>query len=323
MQKNEFYYPSADCETQIHAIEWQPDGRPVCILQIVHGMAEYIDRYDRLASFLNEKGILVTGHDHLGHGRSVYSIGGPVTDVGNNEHPYGYFCRENMVDTVISDVQKLREITQEKYPGVPYIIMGHSMGSFILRNYLCEYAQGLSGAIIMGTGMQPKKLLDVSLGLVKFLTVFQGAKHKSGLINVLAFGANNSRIKHPVSPMDWLSRDGVEVAKYNEDPLCGFTFTLNGFATLFELIDRLHDADRVDRMPRSLPVIFMSGKEDPVGEYGKAVEKLFQDYRAMGMQDVMLELYEEDRHEIVNEVDRELVFADIADWVLKKSKHAI
>ncbi len=316
MEKREFYFDSADKQTGIHAIEWIPDGQPRCILQIVHGMAEYIDRYDRLASFLNEKGILVTGHDHLGHGKSVYPIGGPITDVGSGDHPYGYFCKENSVDTVIADVQRLREIMQQKYPGVPYFALGHSMGSFILRNYLCRFADGLSGAIIMGTGMQPKKLLGVSRKLVGFLTGIQGAKHKSGLVNALAFGSNNSRIKNPVSVMDWLSRDSVEVAKYDEDPLCGFTFTLNGFAALFELIDRLHDTAMVEKMPRSLPILFMSGREDPVGDYGNAVEGLFQAYRAMGMQDVGIKLYENDRHEIVNEIDRELVSADLADWIL-------
>ena len=189
------------------------------------------------------------------------------------------------------------------------------MGSFILRNYLCAYGTGIDGAIIMGTGMQPRALLGFSKKLVKFLTVFQGEKHKSALVNALAFGSYNKKISHPVSAMDWLSRDSVEVAKYNEDPLCGFTFTLGGFATLFELIDRLHDKTRLEKMPKNLPVLFMSGTKDPVGDYGKAVEGVYRSFRELGMTNVNIKLYEDDRHELVNESDREMVWKDIYEWV--------
>lgn len=306
MKKREFYFDSADGQTKIHAVEWAPEGRPVCILQLVHGMAEYADRYDRLASYLTEKGILVAGHDHLGHGKSV----------GSN-HPYGFFCSQDAPAKVVEDVHTLRRLTQEQNPGIPYLMIGHSMGSFILRNYLCLYGEGLDGAIIMGTGMQPQKVLHFSKRLVRILTVIQGEKHKSGLINTLAFGSYNRGIAHPVSAMDWLSRDGVEVAKYNEDPLCGFTFTLNGFATLFSLIDQLYDRERLERMPKELPVLFMAGSRDPVGDYGRAVERVYQSFRDLGMKDVALKLYENDRHELVNEADRELVWKDICEWALR------
>lgn len=306
MDKMEFYYDSADGKTKIHAVEWIPKKTPCCVLQIVHGMAEYVDRYDRLAVSLAEKGILVAGNDHLGHGKSVAE-----------GMPYGFFCSENAPDRVVEDVHSLRRRLQEEYPDIPYLMMGHSMGSFILRNYLCVHAQGLTGAIIMGTGMQPQKLLRFSQGLVRVLTWLQGEKHKSGLVNALAFGSYNRRIAHPVSAMDWLSRDAAEVAKYNKDPLCGFTFTLGGFATLFALIDRLHEKARLQGMPKELPILFMAGREDPVGDYGKAVESVYQSFRKMGMKEVSLKLYENDRHELVNEADRELVWKDICEWVLR------
>lgn len=306
MDKKEFYYNSADGQTRIHAVEWIPEGKPRCVLQIVHGMAEYVDRYDRLAVSLTQKGILVAGNDHLGHGKSVAK-----------GMPYGFFSSENAPDKVVEDVHSLRRKIQEEYPDIPYLILGHSMGSFILRNYLCVYAQGLAGAIIMGTGMQPRKLLRFSRGLVRVLTLLQGEKHKSGLVNMLAFGSYNRRIPHPVSAMDWLSRDAAEVAKYNRDPLCGFTFTLGGFATLFALIDRLHEKTRLAGMPKELPILFMAGREDPVGDYGKAVESVYQSFRKLGMREVSLKLYENDRHELVNEADRELVWKDICEWVLR------
>ena len=288
MEKKEFYYDSRDGLTKIHAVEWLPEGRPVCILQIVHGMAEYIDRYHRLAVFLAEKGILVVGNDHLGHGKSIYNKGDEKHT--GSSHPYGYFCSQDPATTAVKDVHRLKKMIQEENPGVPYLMLGHSMGSFILRNYLCAYGTGIDGAIIMGTGMQPRALLGFSKKLVK-------------------------KISHPVSAMDWLSRDSVEVAKYNEDPLCGFTFTLGGFATLFELIDRLHDKTRLEKMPKNLPVLFMSGTKDPVGDYGKAVEGVYRSFRELGMTNVNIKLYEDDRHELVNESDREMVWKDIYEWV--------
>lgn len=325
MTKDEFYYDSRDNETGIHAIKWIPEGQPVCILQIVHGMAEYIDRYDRFAQFMAEKGILVTGNDHLGHGKSnshrknnshnTQQNDAKAGDVDGQFHPYGYFCRQDPATVVVRDVHRLKKLVQAQYPGVPYLIMGHSMGSFILRNYLCRYGSGIDGAIIMGTGMQPKGLLTFSKTLAKALSVIQGPRHMSGLIDKLAFGNYNKRIIHPVSANDWLSRDSVEVAKYNEDRLCGFTFTLNGFVTLFELIDRLTVKEYLEKMPKELPVRFVSGKEDPVGNYGKSVEQVYQSFQELGMKNVSLRLYEQDRHELINEMDREAVWDDLYAWV--------
>lgn len=312
MRKREFYYDSADGKTKIHALEWAPEGEPIGIVQIVHGMAEYVERYEALASFLTESGILVVGHDHLGHGKSV-----------GDKHPYGYFCSKDAAGTLVEDVHRLRRLVEAERKNaslerLPYLILGHSMGSFILRNYLCVHGEGLDGAIIMGTGMQPQGLLKLSKRLVRILSALQGEKHKSGLVNMLAFGSYNKRIPHPVSPMDWLSTDASEVAKYNQDPLCGFTFTLNGFAALFELIWRLHDEDFVKRMPHELPVLFLAGKEDPVGDYGKAVEQVYRSFLSLGMEEVTMKLYENDRHELVNEADRKLVWKDIREWVCKR-----
>ena len=306
MKKREFYYPSADGKTQIHAMEWKPEGDPVCILQIVHGMAEYADRYDRLARFLAERGILTAAHDHLGHGKSV-----------GKDHPYGYFCRENAPDVLVEDVHALRIKTQEGRRELPYLMLGHSMGSFILRNYLCRYGEGLAGAVIMGTGMQPEGLLRVSLKLTRILKALQGEKHKSGLLNALAFGSYDRKIPRPSSAMDWLSRDEEEVAKYNADPLCGFTFTVNGFETLFTLIDRLYDEKRLAGLPKHIPVRFLSGEMDPVGDYGRAVRRVYDSFLRLGMTDVSMKLYENDRHELVNEADRDQVCKDLYEWIMK------
>ena len=156
MKKEEFYFLSRDNETKIHAVKWIPDTEPVCILQVVHGMAEYVERYERLAKLLTDNGILVTGEDHLGHGKSLGADGCK-----------GYFCRKDAATVVVRDVHRLKKTVQEQYPGIPYLIMGHSMGSFILRNYLCRYGTGIDGAVVMGTGMQPKAMVCVAKAVAK------------------------------------------------------------------------------------------------------------------------------------------------------------
>lgn len=309
MKKEEFMYDSRDGATKIHAVAWIPDAPPVCILQIVHGMAEYIDRYDRFAQRMGKEGILVVGEDHLGHGLSVTGKN------GETDHPLGYFCRRDAATVVVRDVHRLKKTMQERYPGVPYLIMGHSMGSFITRNYLCRYGSGIDGAVIMGTGMQPRGMVKTAKVVAKLLGGLQGQKHVSRFMDKLAFGGYNKRIAEPKTAMDWLSRDEDEVRRYLEDPLCGFTFTLNGFATLFELIDRLYERENLSKMPVNLPVLFVAGDADPVGSYGAAVREVAESFRGLGMEQVECRLYPGMRHELVNETGREAVEEDILNWI--------
>lgn len=308
VKKEDFYFESRDREHKIHAVRWIPDiGKPACILQIVHGMAEYIDRYDDFARYLADRGILVVGDDHLGHGKSINSGG-----------IYGYFCKEDAPTVLVRDEHRLKKMMQEQYAGVPYIILGHSMGSFITRNYLLKYGTGIDGAIIVGTGMQPKPVLMSALALAAVQQMLFGADHVSNLINVMAFGAYNKRIKSPATSYDWLSRNKDNVCKYINDPMCGFTFTVNGFQTLFKLIYNLHDREKLNKMPKNLPVFFLSGADDPVGDYGRSVELVYQSYKEIGMENVQMKLYPEDRHEILNEVDKEDAYGDIYRWILHR-----
>lgn len=307
-KKEDFYFDSRDGEHRIHAVKWIPEApKPVCVLQIVHGMAEYIDRYDDFACYLADKGILVVGDDHLGHGQSV-----------RDGEPYGYFCKEDAATVLVRDEHRLKKLVQSQYPDVPYIILGHSMGSFIVRNYLIRYGAGINGAVIMGTGMQPKPVLVFGIALAKLQSLIFGAKHKGSFINAISFGAYNKRIKSPKTPFDWLSRNEENVRKYIQDPLCGFTFTVNGFQTLFTLICYLHDQEKLGKMPSALPVLFVSGADDPVGDYGRAVEAVYRSFKESGMENVRLKLYPQDRHEILNEIDKEDVYADIYRWILQR-----
>ncbi len=307
MKKEEFYFDSRDNDTKLHAVRWMPDSENVAgIVQIVHGMAEYVERYEELAAYLTDRNFVVTGEDHLGHGKSVPEGG-----------QQGYFCKQDPATVVVRDVHRLKKMTQELYPGVPYFILGHSMGSFITRNYICRYGTGIDGALILGTGMQSAGLLLASKTVAAIEGAFRGQRHVSRMMDKAAFGAYNRRIAEKRTDYDWLSRDAERVDAYIADPDCGFVFTVNGFKTLFELISRAKKPENLRKIPAELPIFMASGAEDPVGNYGKGVEKAYRSLQGVGVRDLTLKLYPEDRHELMNEPDREQVMADIAEWLTK------
>lgn len=313
MKKTEIYYDSRDGESRIHAVRYEPeernvkDGRPVGILQIVHGMAEYVERYEETARFFTDRGFVVTGEDHLGHGGSVAADG-----------TYGYFCKRDPATVVVRDVHRLKKMTQEAYPGTPYFILGHSMGSFILRNYLCRYGTGIQGAIIVGTGMQPGYVIAFARLVAGVQNLFLGGGHVSGLMDKMVFGAYNKRVENPRTPNDWISRNAENVDRYNADPLCGFPFTVNGFQTLFELIARIRRTSNLEKVPKNLPVFFASGTDDPVGDYGEGVKRAYDSLDDVGLEHLALKLYEGGRHEILNETNGGQVMQDVCDWMMAK-----
>ena len=303
-QKEMFNYPGADGKTAIHAWYWIPDEKPRAVLQIAHGMAEFVLRYEPFALYLNELGIAVAGNDHLGHGDSVTS-----------QEKWGYFSDENSLDTVLADMHTLTGLAKERFPGVPYILLGHSMGSFLTRNYLGRWGDELAGVIIMGTGYQPENLVKLGKTVCTLLAKWKGWHHRSGLVDNMAFGSYSKAIRPARTKMDWLSRDEEMVDRYLADPRCSFRFTLNGYHTLFSAIERLHDPTLLAGMPKDLPVLFVSGEEDPVGDFGRGVRLSADTFLDAGMRDVDLWLYP-GRHEILNETDRDLVFAELAKWLV-------
>lgn len=308
IKKEEFYFDSRDKKNKIHAVKWIPDvKKPVCIFQIVHGMAEHIERYDEFAQFLAGKGILVVGDDHLGHGKTVPEGG-----------TYGYFCEEDAANVLVRDEHRLKKIMQEQYPDVLYLILGHSMGSFILRNYLFRYGSGIGGAVIMGTGMQPKPMVAAARAMTAWQKLIFGPKHIAKFIDKASFGSFNKTFEPARTAFDWLSREEANVDRYLADPMCGFTFTVNGFETLFRLVHNCYDEKGLKNMPKELPIFLVAGAQDPVGNYGKSVETVYRSYLEHGMQNVQMKLYEKDRHELLNETDREQVYGDIYRWILQQ-----
>jgi alpha-beta hydrolase superfamily lysophospholipase len=299
--KKEFYFPSKDGITQIHALEWIPEGAPKAILQIAHGMVEHIERYHDFATYLASQGIYVTGHSHLGHGKSMIS-----------KEKMGYFASPNGNECVIGDIHELRKITQEKYPEVPYFLLGHSMGSFLTRQYLGMHAEGLSGAIIMGTGEQPDAILSAGKLVCKVIAAFKGWEHRSKFVNSLVIGGFEKEMGK-----GWLSKNEENVKNYAADPLSGFVFTLNAFYHMFDGMSKMNASEKNGNFPKELPMFFVAGSEDPVGNHGKGVETVYQRYLEKGAKNTNIKLYADDRHEILNELDRETVYEDILNWILK------
>lgn len=305
-RKEEFYYDSTSKTTKIHAVRYIPDGEIKAILQIAHGMVEYIERYEAFALYLTSQGFLVTGNDHLGHGKSV-----------NSKEEWGYFAKDDGNRAVLYDIYELTTITKEKYPNVPYFLLGHSMGSFYARQYLCEFGKELDGAVIMGTGCQPLALVQFGRLLTKSISLFKGWYYRCSFVNNIAFGSYNKHFEPARTTKDWLSKDTAIVDKYVADERCNFIFTLNAYYNMFTGISRLYDKKLLSQMPKDLPVFFVAGEEDPVGDYGKGVLKAADMVKKAGMKNVSVKLYPADRHEILNETDREQVYEDLYRWLEK------
>lgn len=304
IHEEQFYFPSNDKKSTVHGVRWIPEKEVQAVVQLCHGMSEYIERYREFAEYLAGHGVLVVGHDHLGHGGSAQS-----------EKEYGYFADKNGNRTLIRDIHSVYKRTKKEYPDVPYILFGHSMGSFLVRQYLCCFGDGLDGAVICGTGYQPKAAVLAGLALSRAEAAFMGWHHRSRLLRWMTFGSYNNRFRPNRTDSDWLCSNEESVDAYISDPKCGFAFTANGYYNMFLGMLKLHNPEYLGRMPRSLPVLFIAGDKDPVGNFGEGVKKAAASFREIGMEHVQCKLYPEGRHEILNETNREEVYADVWEWM--------
>lgn len=307
-REEQFSFRSHDGKSMIHGVRWIPEGQIRAVLQICHGMSEYIERYRDFARYLGEQGVLVTGHDHLGHGGSVSS-----------EKDCGYFADRKGNTAVLRDIRGVYRRTKTDYPEVPYILFGHSMGSFLVRQYLCCFGEGLDGAVICGTGFQPKAAVLAGMVIARIEAEFFGWHHRSRLLQWITFGSYNQRFRPNRTDSDWICSDEATVDAYVSDPKCGFPFTVNGYYNMFLGMLKLHESEYLDRMPRSLPVLFIAGGQDPVGDFGKGVEKAAVSFKNMGMERIECKIYPEGRHEILNEKNREEVYQDVWDWMNREA----
>jgi len=298
--RKEFTFPSSDGVHQVHAVEWTPDGAPRAVVQLVHGICEYALRYDLFAQFLTAHGFLVVGHDHLGHG---------LTAKGPSE--YGFFTDWGHI---VSDVHTLHTVTAARHPTLPYFLLGHSMGSFVARTYLIDHPGELTGCILSGTGQESA----VTVALGKLLTGL-GDPHKvNKLFYNLSIGAYNKKFAPNRTPADWICRDEAVVDAYLADPQCNFKTTAGMNHAMMIGLQYVANKANLEKMDKDLPVYFFAGDADPVGAMGKGVKKVAGWFREAGMKDVTVKLYPGGRHEMLNERNKDEVFADTLAWLESK-----
>lgn len=307
--KQNFHYKSSDGTHKINGYRWLPEkGEYLGIIQIVHGMVEFVDRYDAFARFLCDNGYIVVGEDHLGHGGSVA-----------HEDEWGYFSKYDGFNYIIKDLHTLHLKQAKEFPDLPYFFLGHSMGSFLTRIYISYYGQSLAGTIIMGTGNQPPALAFFGKALATVIALFKGDKYRSRLINNLAFGSYNKQFRPARTPYDWLTKDTAMVDAYMKDPRCTFIFTIGAYKELFDGVMYVGKKSNILKTPKELPLLLTSGAKDPVGGFGKGVIHVYDMYKAAGINDVSIKLYDDDRHEILNETDRTQVYQDILAWLVRNT----
>lgn len=306
---SDFTFASSNGLNRIRARLCLPDGEPRAIVQIVHGIAEHIERYDAFMSVLASNGYIAVGNDHLGHGKSY-----------EKEEDKGVFADGNGWKYVVMDMDKLRTEMRRRYPDLPYVFFGHSMGSFLTRTYLIDYPEKYDAAILSGTGQQGLPLVLAGSTMANLLVKLKGARSSGKVLNDIAFGAYCDRIENPRTPYDWISRDNGEVDKYIADPNCGFVAKTSLYRDMMEGIKYIINQKNIDKMSKEQPVYFMSGKEDPVGDYGAGVEKAYKAFCKAGLRDVTIRLYPGGRHEMLNETNKEQVYADILNWLNEKVK---
>lgn len=298
------YFTSANGENQIAYYIHEPQNKPIAIIQLSHGMCEYFERYDEFIRFMNDNDILVCGNDHLGHGNSVSSL-----------EELGFFGDNNSWSDLPDDLHKMTVIMKGKHPETPYFLLGHSMGSFIARLYLTRYGYELNGAMIVGTGGK-NPLSKFAITLAKTIKTFKGDHYRSKFIDKLAFEKYNDTFEEKKTKFDWLTRDTEIVNRYIDDPYCNFLFTANGFETLFTLFDKVSGKDWALQVPSDVPLLITSGQNDPVGNYGKGAQYVY-DLLHQQVKDLSIKLYENGRHEIMNETNYKDVYGDMLSWVKK------
>lgn len=303
----DFYFQSSTGRTSIHALKCVPDSKPRAVVQIAHGIAEHIDRYRPFMEFLADNGFVVAGNDHLGHGKSI-----------RVPEEQGFFAEKDGWWRVVDDMDKLHDIMSNEYPELPYVLFGHSMGSFLTRTYLIKHPDKYDGVILSGTGHQSPALVLGGNAAASVMAKLSGAMGDGSKLDSLAFGTYLNKIENPRTKFDWLSRDTEQVDKYIADPLCGFVGKIGLYRDMMQGIKFITDKKNIAQMNKEKPVYFMSGDGDPVGDYGKGVERAYKAFCDAGLHDVFMRLYPGGRHEMLNETNKEQVYQDILSWLNEK-----
>lgn len=284
---------------------WEPAGPPRALMHIAHGLAEHAGRYRRLAERLTAEGFAVTADDHRGHGRTIA-----------RDQDRGFFATHEGWNRVVADLRDHVLALKDKHPGLPVVLMGHSMGSMMVQHYLADYGDTIDAAVLSATSGPPNALAQAGRYIARAERMRLGARGQSALIHKLAFGRFNDRFKPARTDSDWLSRDPVEVDKYIQDPLCGFEATTQLWIDMLDAVKELASPERLARFPKALPIYLLAGTADPVSDGTKTIELLRQRWQSAGISNVMHSYYKDGRHELLNDTCRDQVTDELLHWLL-------
>lgn len=303
MKKITGKFPSASGLCDVHFYIYTP-GKPKAVLMLSHGKSEYLERYECFAKFLCGNGIALCGNDHIGHGKSV-----------SDESMYGYFGKERGYINMVRDLHRMRRIVDKRFPNIPKILMGHSMGSFLARIYLAKYSEDKwNAALIMGTaGSMPGS--PIFSKMINVLEKLKGSELPQESSEKLFAKIYGLRVENKRTPNDWLSRDPENVDRFNNDPHCQHPFTMAGFRDLMDAMLFCNSNTVIENTPKDVPIMFMSGGMDPIGEYGDGVQKAIDKYIKYGCNVSRVHIYKDARHELLFELNRGEVLNDILEFI--------
>lgn len=297
------FWQTTKDDVEVYVKKWFPDTQPKAVVQLAHGMVEHITRYDEFAEYLVDHNIAVYGNDHRGHG-----------ETGKKQGLLGYLADEDGFQKVSDDLVSVTKTIQTEYPDTPIFLFGHSMGSFLVRHYIQKYSDSIHGVILCGTGYFSNPVMRSG----KMIAKMQPPNKESKIMNTVVFGPYNRRIKNRKTAFDWLSRDTDVVDEYLEDPLTGFIPTGLFFYDLMSGLEYIHDSTKNEAIRKDLPMLIMSGDEDPVGNYGKGVWKTARQYEKLGLTNIMTVLFKEARHELLHEINKKEVHEAIHRWIVNQ-----
>ena len=300
----EITYKSRDGVSTVYAELYIPRNAEVKgIVQLAHGMADYVGRYTELADYLCARGFVFAGNHHLGHGKTA----------GTPEE-FGYFAERDGVNCLLRDMHTMNRYLRESFPSLPVILIGHSMGSFLARLYANRYPHSIKGLIIHGSaGKNP--LTPMGRAVASLVSLIRGPRHRSPLLDTLAFGSYNKNFDKSEGKYAWLSSDNEKIRGKGEDPYASFMFTASGFSDLFRMLDECNSKGWYRSFPKEMPTLVIGGGADPVGNYGKGHAEIYKRLLIAGAGKVSEKLYPDARHELFNETCRGEVFEFLASWI--------
>lgn len=295
--------PSPAGDTLLHGYEWLPPGEARAVVVISHGMAEHAGRYARFAAALNDAGFAAYGFDHRGHGHT-----------GQQSGTLGHMGDHDSWNRAVADLAAVCRFASARHPGKPLLLFAHSMGSFMGQQFLYQHGDMLAGAVLCGSTGKPPAIAALGRLVTRLERLRLGRRGISNLVQSLSFDAFNKRFQPQRTDFDWLSRDAAEVDKYIADPFCGFPITVQSWIDLLDGLQAIAQPENQARIPKDLPIFVIAGKHDPVSGGGAALKQLLTAYAAAGLRRVESRFYDDARHELLNETNRDAVTADVVDF---------